>query len=428
MEPSESLLYWLWLSERCGAVCRDFPLLMRQYPDPFDLYRLSGGELERLQGIHPRLKERLGNKDLEGAYRTLSLCQRERIQIIPYFHEEYPERLRQLIDPPVLLFVKGTLPSMNRRLCMGVVGTRKVSEYGRHSAYTISYELAKAGAVIVSGMALGVDGVAACGALAAGVPTVAVLGCGVSVVYPKQHKPLYDAILRIGGAIVSEYPPFAGVTKYTFPQRNRIISGLCQGLLVVEGTRKSGSLITAEDAMRQGRDLFAIPGQINDPLAEGPNLLIREGAHAVLDSSDIFNHYAWMYRDQLSPIEAVPSHGGDLPPMEEILTRYGVLCSVPSERASGAPVSGRRGATTKPAAEAAPKKAPAPAPKQDDSRLLSLDPSQRRIYELLPLEGSISMDALLRQIGDPAGLSLALMQLEMNGLCVALPGGQFRRK
>ncbi len=437
MIHESSLLYWLWLSERCGAACREFPVLMRQCADPFELYRLSDEEIEHLSGIGSRLKERLCDKELEEAYRCLSLCGRQGIRVVPYTHRDYPERLRQLADPPVVLYVKGNLPDMNRRLCLGVVGTRRISEYGCRSTYTISYELAIAGAVIVSGMALGVDGVAAGGALAAGAPTVAVLGSGVSVIYPKQHKTLYRAILQGGGAVVSEYPPMAKAATYTFPQRNRIISGLSQGLLVIEGTRKSGSLITAECAMNQGRDLFALPGQIRDPYAEGPNLLIQKGAHPVLSSEDIFKHYEWMYQDLIHPLRAAPARGGDLPSMTEVLARYGVECikEKPSDAADAFAKPKKPQGKENFKVEALPREAkPSGASsavlskKVADDRLASLEPSWLAVYEQIPLEGSISQEALSTIIDDHAALSLALMMLEMEGLCEALPGGQFRRK
>ena len=257
---SEDILYWLWLSERIGIASKEFGKLVKRYDSPFDLYRLEEEEIEGLEGVSERLKLKLADKNLDFAYKTKYECAKKGIHVIPYGDARYPERLRQLEDPPVLLYVMGELPSMDERLCVGMVGTRKISEYGRQSAYKISYELASAGMVIVSGMALGVDGVSAVGALAAGGTTVAVLGCGLSVVYPKEHARLMRAIAA-HGAVVSEYPlsepPYGG----NFPKRNRIISGLCQGVLIVEGAQGSGALITASLAEKQGRDVFALPAR-----------------------------------------------------------------------------------------------------------------------------------------------------------------------
>ena len=222
---NDSILYWLWLSKQCGIASKEFGKLMKRYDSPFDLYQLDEEEVDRLSGIGDSLKQRLADKNLDFAYRTKYECDKMGVSLIPYGDPRYPERLRMLEDPPVLLYVMGELPNMDDRLCIGMVGTRKMSEYGRQSAYKISYELAAARAVIVSGMALGIDGVSAAGALAAGGTTVAVLGCGLSVVYPKEHGRLMQAI-GAHGAVVSEFPLSEKPFGANFPKRNRIISGL----------------------------------------------------------------------------------------------------------------------------------------------------------------------------------------------------------
>ena len=258
----ENILYWIWLSERCGVASREFGRLIEKYENPFDLYRLEEEELEHLEGISLALKSRLGDKALDSAYSIMRYCKEKKVDIIYYSDPRYPERLKRIETPPVLLYCFGKFPNFNDRLCIGMVGTRRMSEYGKQSAYKISYELASAKAVIVSGMALGIDGVCACGALSAGGDTVAVLGCGISVVYPKEHKKLMAAIGRCG-AVITEYPPMEKPNSQNFPKRNRIISGLCQGVVIVEGVVGSGALITASRAIAQGRDVFALPGKIN---------------------------------------------------------------------------------------------------------------------------------------------------------------------
>ena len=416
---NESILYWLWLSERCGSASKEFGKLMKRYDSPFDLYRLEEEELEGLDGIGERVKQRLADKNLDFAYRTKYECAKKGITMISYGDKRYPERLRKLEDPPVLLYVMGELPNMDERLCIGMVGTRKMSEYGRQSAYKISYELAAAGAVIVSGMALGVDGVCAAGALAAGGSTVAVLGCGLSVVYPKEHATLMNAI-GSHGAVISEYPlserPFGG----NFPKRNRIISGLCQGILVVEGAEGSGALITASLAQKQGKDMFALPGKINDAGSEGPNELIRMGAEAATCSEDILNFYSFLYMDkidygQLNRAKKQPY------PEELALSEYGV-------DGFGKMATTQRGLTKKPRASDIPAEE-ASLPLGDQTPALdALDPVWRKVLEAMPLSQPVSADALAVDGVSASDVITAMTMLEIEGFCEALPGGMYLRK
>ena len=315
-------LYWIWLANHCGIASKEFGRLITRHPDPFELYRMNEDELEHLEGISAYLKQRFSDKKLDSAYDILRYCRKNHVQIVAYGDPAYPERLRMLEDPPVLLYVLGRLPNMDRRLCIGIVGTRKISEYGRDAAYTISYELAATHAVVVSGMAKGADGVAACGALAAGGDTVAVLGCGISRVYPKEHMSLMKAIAR-NGAVITEYPPAEHPNGWNFPKRNRLISGLCQGVLVVEGPEGSGALITADWAVTQGRDLFALPGQVGTINAEGPNRLIQKGARMATCAEDILQRYRFLYGDVLNEGRRVRALRHPVPAKDSFV-RYGV--------------------------------------------------------------------------------------------------------
>lgn len=429
----ESTLYWLWLSERCGTASRDFGTLMRQYDHPFDVYCLDEEEIEHLTGIGERLKERLCDKNLDFAYQTRHTCEKMGADIVPYGSPLYPERLKKLEDPPVLLYVLGQLPQMNDRLCIGMVGTRKMSEYGRESAYKISYELAAAYGVIVSGMARGVDGVAACGALAAKGSTVAVLGCGLSIVYPREHKCLMQAIAE-HGAVVTEYPPTERPYGANFPKRNRIISGLCQGVLVVEGAHGSGALITAEKALEQGRDVFALPGNINESGSDGPNDLIRNGALPVLSSEDILRHYDFLYHDKIDYRSHNRAQNHPYPE-ESALRDYGVALSDTRKRVPTAPKPSPV-ATKSPKEEAAEAAVvpPSEAPEVRDLPSVSsevwkiLDPTCRRVWEAMPQGMAVSTDALRIEGLSTPELMTALTLLEVSELCTSLPGGLYIRK
>lgn len=430
----ENVLYWIWLSERCGIASKEFVTLYEKYEDPFDLYRMDTEEIERIQGISGSLKSKLFDKSLVNAYDILKYCRHKKVDIVTYKDERYPSRLKSIQDPPVLLYVLGELPRMNDRLCIGVVGTRKMSEYGRDTSYKISYELASAGVVVVSGMALGIDGVAASGVLSAGGETVAVLGCGISVVYPKAHARLMDEILK-RGAVVTEYPPFEEPRGYNFPKRNRIISGLCQGLLVVEGSSSSGSLITAKYAIEQGREVFALPGKINESNSEGPNELIKNGASIALSASDIVANFDFLYHDCINYKGLHASESGRIT-VDRALEKYKVG-DIYSRKNSYRPenkekpvtatdvsISAQRAETVH---ETETEKKPH-RPDRSSEILETLDQVTRRVYECLPDDRAVSADLLTVDgvgIGD---VITALTMLEISGLAESLPGGLYVRK
>ena len=425
----ENILYWIWLSERCGVASRDFARLYEKYEDPFDLYRMDTEEIERIEGIGNSLKIKLFDKSLVSAYDTLKYCKKKKVDIVTYKDKRYPSRLKNIQDPPALLYVLGRLPNMNDRLCVGIVGTRDMSEYGRDMSYKISYELASARAVIVSGMALGVDGVAAVGALSAGGETVAVLGCGISVVYPKAHARLMEEIAR-QGAVVTEYPPFEKPHGYNFPKRNRIISGLCQGLLVVEGSAGSGSLITAKHAIEQGREVFALPGKINESNSEGPNELIKNGASVALSADDIVTNFDFLYHDCID-YKGLRISKTEKTDVDRALAKYKVGNEYSSKRESFS----ERSEAAETLAERQTVSAPEPsvtekseAPCVSAQLISGLDEISRRVYESLPVGRAVSADALTVDGAGIGDIITALTMLEISGLAESLPGGLYVRK
>lgn len=438
----ENTLYWLWLAEKCGIASKQFGRLIEKYDDPFDVYRLSEDEIEQLEGINSALKARLCEKDLENSYSILKYCKENRVDIISYGDSRYPARLKNIEDAPILLYCLGHFPDFNSALCIGIVGTRKMSEYGKQSAYKIGYELSSAGAIVVSGMALGVDGAAASGALSAGGRTVAVLGCGISVVYPKEHKKLMEEISR-KGAVITEYPPTEAPHGHNFPKRNRIISGLCQGVLVVEGAAGSGALITARRAIDQGREVFALPGKIDESNSEGPNELIREGAYPALCSDDILRHYDFLYHDVIDYSKHTKAKRkvarGDA---DAALRKYGVGSRVlkfandpkPQEPAqTQTPDEESFVLDEKREEEQAPIEQASTAKREsmaDNSAelLAGLDETTRRVFESLPIDKAVSPDALAAAgIGVGEAIT-SLTMLELCGLVSSLPGGLYVRK
>lgn len=433
---NEDTLYWLWLSQKCGIASKYFNILMEKYQNPFDIYLLEEDEIAQFKLLPAALRDKLCEKGLDECYEIMRYCKQERIDVITYGDNRYPARLKELRDPPVVLYSRGHFPDFNSRLCIGIVGTRRMSEYGKQSAYQTAYELGGADVLTVSGMALGIDGVSACGAIDAGGTTVAVLGCGVDVVYPKAHTELMDSIVR-HGAVISEYPPKEAPHSYNFPKRNRIISGLCQGVLVVEASVGSGALITAKAAIAQGREVFAIPGKISDPGAEGPNDLIKNGAFPVLSARDIFSHYEFLYGDEIDQ-KRLEKAKRRMPTADEALKKHRLLYATEIV-GEDEPIFEVKTAKRKRADESeAPKNESAVAPTAEkreqehtdstSATVAGLDPVTRGIYESVPLDRAISPDALIGNGLSTSDVVTALTLLEIYGLISSLPGGLYIRK
>lgn len=250
-------------------------------------------EIEEYLDYNPTIFEKFANSSREFSelIKRLSIYLSETdTKLITYWDEEYPQSLKNIPDPPVCLFVKGKLEYLSYNL-FAVVGTRKMTSYGKQVTERFVSEISKH-FVIVSGMAYGVDTIAHSSALRSNRPTVAVLGCGVDVVYPKSNKMLYQQIID-NGCVLSEYLPWELPKKFTFVERNRIISGLSVGVLVTEAGIESGALITARYAVEQGRDVFAVPGDIFRTTSQGTNYLIKSGAFVVTEPSDILEYYGF---------------------------------------------------------------------------------------------------------------------------------------
>ena len=293
-----ALKYWLWLTELPGLTNQTRLALLRHFPTPEDVYYADPEEVLLTEGITREQAKLLEDKDCSGADRILADCQRLDLDILTIQDAGYPNRLRNIYDPPCLLYVRGRLPAFDDEASIAVVGTRDCTPYGVSCAEKLGYGLAAGGAVVVSGLARGVDSAALRGALRAGGTVTAVLGNGLDVVYPPENQYLYEDVAA-AGALISEYPPGTPPEAKHFPVRNRIMSGLCLGTLVVEAPARSGALITAGTALEQGRDVFAVPGPIDAPTSVGCNRLIRDGAGLVSDAWDILGEYEPRFPDKL---------------------------------------------------------------------------------------------------------------------------------
>ncbi len=457
---------WIWLAQKCGAASSEAPLLWERLGSVEEIYESDFDTYTRV-GVSERLAEDLCDKSLEQANEILRYCQKNGIGILTYADEEYPSGLRAIRNPPAVLYYLGELPNFNDRLLISMVGTRSMSEYGMRAAYKIAYEAAAAGAVIVSGMALGIDAVSAAAAIKAGGSTVAVLGCGVDRIYPKRHSKLKEQIIK-HGAVISEFAPSTEPIGANFPIRNRIISGLSQGTLVVDADLGSGAMITAKTAILQGRDIYAVPSNIDSQNSSGTNSLIRDGAQAVLCGKDIIGNYTFTYREGLNMfklydaekhsdvdlawltlmgvgsrgdgIEALSAHTSKPAYKEKAVKKNkGFSYAEAGERAGAAHEAGKTANVVNAVKEDAYKKdTPYNRGAQSDRDrnggdrsleiLAQLNEKQRLVFDEMPLDRAVTVDYLTR-VGMKLGeVMSALTVLEVKGLVVSLPGALYIRK
>jgi DNA processing protein len=379
----EEELYWLALKLVPGLGSRTSVKLLDRFRTPQAIFRALRTELEGA-GVSGAIAQSIASgitfEDAAGQHDKMAEFG---ALVITMGDPRYPPVLREIFDPPILLFARGRAELL-QSLAVGVVGTRRPTAYGLVVAERLSGDLAHAGLTIVSGMARGVDTAAHKGALAAGGDTVAVLGCGVDVVHPAENRKL-AAELAVKGLIISEFPMGATAFPQNFPVRNRIISGISLGVLVVEGAPYSGSAITAKLAMDQGREVFAVPGNITNKLAWGPNLLIKQGAKLVQDWNDVVSELPAESRRHLI------DRGRQKILVEDDATGGGETASL-----SGGSVS-------------------------------ELGNVARRLLASLQVDVAVHLDDLLEKVEDtsPSELIAALFELEMLGLVKQLPGKNF---
>lgn len=418
------LVHWIWFAHRPGLSDRARAALMQHFSDPEDIFYADGGAFLHLDFLTEEGRKALSDKDLTKAEQILQTCAREKIHILTYRDAAYCARLKNIADPPMVLYYKGRLPDWDASPVIGIVGTRKASAYGLTAAKRMGYQIGRCGGIVVSGMAFGIDGMAMAGALTAGQTVVGVLGCGVDIVYPVSNKALFADTERYG-CIVSEFAPGTPPMKHHFPKRNRIISGLSCGVLVVEAPEKSGSLITARQAAEQGRDVFAVPGNIDMPGFSGSNALLRDGAILVSSGWDVISEYQALYPDKIrkenGPIQltAYPDEVRKLAQAsEKPLQKVAQKAAVPSEKTEE-PEEKSKKVIDK--AESSPySDVNKPKPK--------LSETEQTIVDCLQ-SGERLVDDVIAETGMTTGKLLAsLTMLELKGLIRRLPGKRISLK
>ena len=365
----EETYHCLALSLIPGLGTRRLHSLIQACGSPTELLRLSPAQLAGFRLAEETRAFISKGCALRAGERALQQAQGKGICILSIFDDHYPHQLKQIFDPPLVLYCLGN-PALLRRPSIAVVGSRRCSVYGKEITQKITRELSSVGLCIVSGLARGIDSQAHIGALEAGGPTVAVLGNGVDVIYPRENRRLYRRVCE-GGCLISEFLCGSFPAPQNFPIRNRVISGLCYGTVITEAAEFSGSLITARLSLEQNREVWAVPGNITSPGSYGPNYLIKQGAKIVLDIQDV--------------LEELPPYVLDL------LTQQAT---------------------------------PSPSPSVE-----SLTPDEEEVVHLLGPDTSMHFDQLLKTSAlNLSRLNEVLLQLEMKGLIRQLPGRQFSRR
>ncbi|HEY5583585.1 MAG TPA: DNA-processing protein DprA [Ruminiclostridium sp.] len=285
--------YWIWISSLEGMGAVKAMGLLKMYKNPRIVYEMSEHELKQTKLLTDKnIQEILDKQKRERVNKIYELMIKHNIKMINVFDDNYPYNLKQIYDPPIALYYKGKFELND--FAIAIVGSRRTTNYGSYSAKKLAYDLSLRGVPIVSGLARGIDSIAHEGCLAAGGKTIAVLGCGLDTIYPPENTKLCEDIIKSDGLVISEYPPGMPPLQHNFPARNRIISGISSGVLVVEAAKRSGSLITACYALEQGREVFAIPGNIDCAYSRGTNQLIKDGAKMVLCAEDVLEEFDYI--------------------------------------------------------------------------------------------------------------------------------------
>ncbi len=398
-------IIWVWLSLHFGAGNKIYQKLYNHFGSIEAIYDSDDADVDTIKWLSYSYKRSLLDKNLDHAHEVMEWCEDNNVQIVTPSDADYPFPLRQLDDYPPVLYYRGKLPHFERELCISVVGTRKMTVYGQKNAYELGFGLAKGGAIVVSGMALGIDCTAQKGALYAGGSAIAVLGSGIDVVYPLKNAALMEKIASVG-AVITEYPPHTPPNGYNFPIRNRIISALSTATVVVEADLNSGAMITANLALKQGKDLFAFPGPVKYFSTTGTNKLISEGALMATAAIDVLEHYLDRFSDKID-LKA----SKERPVFEKTLK---VASNFDSESFYATSNDKANSQTEEKTAQ-----------KFDTS---SLTENEKLVYDTMEFGKPVSLDFFASLELDTSDLAMCITMLEINGAIESLPGGFYKKK
>ncbi len=447
------IIYWVWLSQKNGPGHSDAIRMLQYFPGGArEIYEATNEQLLACKDCNTAFIRRLMNRDLKEAERILEFCFVRGIRVISCASKNYPERLRRVHNRPIVLYVRGMIENLDERFCVSIVGTRNMSDYGKHMAFSLTRQLISYGAVIISGAAYGIDSVANNTAVFMEEPCVAVLGSGVNVPYPAKNEELLNKIAA-NGMVISEYEPNTPPYSHNFPLRNRIISGLSDAVVVIECGLKSGALITTRYAADQGRRVYAVPGNVGSPGSIGPNSLIRDGAKLVMRCEDIIEDFA--DRFDLEKVDRIVN--------SEKYLRYEYNHSIPVQKENN-PIAPNVDRTSKRAAASLKKDAVpvksiddiAPKREKKSARVIKksqtsknvnreavserkltedekaklyamLDSDQKLVYDAMPNNAEITIDQLVGTGLSTNTILAALTMLELFSAVESLPGGLYKK-
>ncbi len=425
----EELVYWIWLSMSVTPGKNTFSKLIGELDTPMAIYDADQEELSHIVGSRSADLSALLDKDLTGAREVCEFCQRKNIGILTYSDPRYPVALTEIDTPPVLLYYRGVLPDFNTSCSVAMVGTRRLSDYGRRNAFAIGYDLACSGAVIVSGMAMGIDGVSHAGSLSAGGVNVAFLGSGIDVCYPEQHKRLAREIVK-NGCVMTEYPPGTRPERQNFPRRNRLIAGISCATVVIEGRENSGSIITARYAKEFGKRLYALPGNVDNKTSEVTNLLIKTGAQLITSADDIVRDLEFVYTGIINPFNLKKRPEVD---MHAVFAELEISCVSAGDSIFSPP---KRGIGKKRTRKKAEQNTEIASHEEASERIgaaesslkdMDFDADTVRIYKKIPAEGDCTVDSLADESDRMPAVMKALLKLEMGRFITMLPGEKVKR-
>ena len=414
------LVHWIWLAHRPGVSDRMKGELLRHFSDPEDIYFADKDAFSQIEGLTKENFQALRDKDLSSSEKILSDVMKYKLHILTYRDVAYPARLKAIADPPMVLYYKGTLPDFDNSPVIGVVGTRRCTPYGLSAAKKLGHEIAACGGTLVSGLAEGIDAMAMKSALSAGGRVVGILGCGAEQIYPRKNQWLFADMERYG-CILSEFPPETPAFGYNFPKRNRIISGLSCGVLVVEAPKGSGSLHTARHALEQGRDVFVVPGNLDQPTFEGSIQLLKDGATLVSSGWDILSEYETLYPGKIrreTKASRQRVYADELPDAstesDKSLPKVAQKALLPRVKPDEKEKSYKLGVDN----------TSQPNYSDVNKKLSTLSPEQQAIVQCLS-GGERLVDQVIGETGLPAGkVSSLLTMLVIRGIVKKLPGNR----
>lgn len=398
-----SVEYWIWLQQVLGFSSIKLPYILEHFKDAKTFYEASESDKIRFGFLNENEAKRLHISYDNQISEIIDECSKTNINIITPDSPLYPKRVLNIDNPPAVIYCKGEMPEIDEKVVISIVGPRKPTEFGKRYAYKVSYSLALAGCIIVSGGALGVDSMAHYGAMEAGGKTIAVLGCGINCGYLKANEKLREKI-SLNGCLLSEYPPKTEATRYTFPTRNRLLSALGLGTVVIEAGEKSGTLITANCAAEQGRDVFVVPGNPSLPNYIGSNKLIKDGAKLFLSPVTVLEEYIDRFKSDFDANQYAD------------IEDENIFANIPNDDKI------KNHKDTVPVKE---EKIPRTARHEEVKIYESLSETAANIYKNIGQQNFCAEDIMAKTQIDLETAILSITELEITGLVKALPGGMY---